>query len=764
MHNFFMFRSPRLFVLVMLLLVGIANLPARAGEPVTWQRGPSTREAENGTILVNDLNYVPGNGQPRAEGYPQAPVVLWKPIPANAPGRFRVSVRARTEKLGPSSLVLQAWVRQEDGGVAHHTGTHVGWIPVTITSLSLSGYKFNAPGQWQDFTLEFPVEAGNKPVTVGLLYVGSNQPCAAGKVQVETASLRLEKLNEDITVSWARPVKLRYTHREAGQVELRLTNATDVPQQVQVRPVIVTDTDARTPGIPKAFTVPATSTIAGTAPFRVPAADGGYGVVVELLRDGKVLRAYDADLFAATDSPFQCMTQGPLHFAGVLTHAWVLSLKDYQEKVLNNWDAIVKEATAGVESYRRSYGTYAEFFAWAREDATWLVEESDEPYRGGQVFVPFSRKTLQLCTSLMKAQGMAPVAYVNAIPFGWPGFEVFRRHPEWFSMSPNGQPGAYFDTSVMEKYLNGEFVQGNVYPCIGANYDAVSPSTGQTYLQYHTDQLVRSAKLYGWEAYRYDAGPLPVEKFPIVKARLAKQKPPVAVGNNLGIIVLGSVPSDQWRSYCQDESLMMEEVTSFAFHSATDPHRRWTDWIEFVRKSSHLTRSHGGHYTQINMYGNWLSTAISYACGGHPWGFHKGPFGDSERFMLRYGFIFWDLRTQMFPEPEKVASVTSERPLWWKPLVSQRVLSATHRQMVFPLFNPPKEEQVIGVTPVGPVEGATLTFTPKPGEQVTAWLLAPEPVARRVALPMKTTPEGAVQVTVPQFWGWTNVLFDCEGK
>ncbi|MDD5706709.1 MAG: hypothetical protein PHR35_12365 [Kiritimatiellae bacterium] len=754
--------DPRPAVLAALFLLGGATFtPAVAEQALSWQRGPSTREAENGTILENDLNYVPGNGQQAANYYPQAAVVSWPPIPTNQPGRYRVSLRARTEKLGPSSLVLQAWVRPEQGGLARATGHGV--IPIPLAVLPLNGVTFVAPGQWQEFSLDFDVEA-DKPVSVGLMYLGADRPCAVGKVQVEALSLRLDKLDVPVTISWARPVKLRYRHNESGQLELRLTNASDEPRQVEARPVVITDTDARRPGKPRTFTVPPKRTIAGTLPFDIPAEDGGYAAVAELMQDGKSI-GENGDVFAVSDSPFQFMLSGGPPFPYWLMHAHHLGLKGFRERVLDKWDRYATNRVEAAELMRRSYCTYVEWFAWAREDATVMVEDSDEPYLSGQVFYPVSRKQILLLNGLMKAHGIAPSAYLNACPFGWPGFEVFRQHPEWFELDPvTGQPSAQFDTAVMERYLKGETVGGNVYPVIGANYDAVSPRGGQTYLQYHMDQLVRSVQLYGWEAFRYDAGPLPTNAFPTVKARLAALNPPVGIGNNQGICCLGTEPTAIWNVYCRDGSLMMEEDITFAFYRATDPHRRWLDWIDYLRRGSHLARSNGGHYTFINN-GNWISSALGYAVGGHPhpYQFHKNPFGDSERFMLRYGFIFWDLRTRMLAEPEKIAQVVSARPLWWKPLVSQRALSAKHRQVLFPLFNPPAEEEVVGTTITGAVEGAVLTFAPTPKETVSAWLLTPEPVARRMELPL-TRNGDRVSVTVPRFWGWTTVVFDCENK
>ncbi|MHB9023132.1 MAG: hypothetical protein ACYC7E_03020 [Armatimonadota bacterium] len=711
-----------------------------AAESLGWDAGPGTSEEENGAVLANDLLYRKGNGQNGPKAGPKAPVVQWY-IPAGAAGRYRATLRTRTEKLGVSNTTLQAWVDKE-------TTSPIAAVPV-------GGHVFSAPGKWQEFTLDFVVEAG-KAVTAGLMYLGDKDPPASGIIQVEVASLKLVKLDTPVVAGWARSRKIRYRHSEQGTLDLRLTNTTDQPQTVSVRPVIVNDSGLSTPGAAQPFTIPAGNTLTGAAPFAVPAGDGGYALLAEVLQGDKVIDRQDADVFCVADSPFLCAIQpsGGLPRCGPAAHP--LGLKGFKAEILDKWDEYTKTATTVVENIRRNYITYYEYFAWAHEDATILVEETDEPYLGGQAGYPASRKQFRLLNSLLRAQGIAPVAYMNSCPFGWPGHEVARKRPEWFNIT-----GSSLNTAHWEKYRNG-IQPPYVYPTIWANFEAVSPIDGKTYLQFHTEQMVASVNMYGWEAFRYDAGPLPPKYFPSVKQTLAKLNPPVAIGNNMGICNLGPLQSDKWKLYCQDGSYMMEELINDAFNSPNSPRRKWVDFIEYLRLGSHLTRSNSGHYTWINHSGNYYSCALGYSVGGHPWSLQKNPYGDSERFMVRFGYYFWDLRSQMLPEPEKTLAVTGERPLWWKQLVSERKLENGRRQIIVPLINPPAEETADGKTMVGPAAGATVTFKPQAGEKTTVWLLSPEPTARREQLTARTLPDGRVQVTVPLFWVWSNVVFDCN--
>ncbi|HEY3379185.1 MAG TPA: hypothetical protein VGL77_17020, partial [Armatimonadota bacterium] len=273
---------------------------------VPYHVGPSTRMVAQSAILENDLVFQAGDAQYRTGQYPQAAVVRWEPISGDQPGRYRVSLRARTAAWGESSLVLQAWTPVEAGGTV--MPTNYGPIPVTQSARSLNGYAFTKPGEWQNFTLDFNVEKG-QTISVGLMYVGKDT-CPSGKIQVEASSLSLEKLAMPVSMSWARPTKVRYHHNDQGALEYRITNSTTQLQSIAVRPVIMTDTGVCAQGKSKPVQVPPLATISGTVPFAVPAADGGYEARCELLQ-GDTCIDRRGDVFAVSDNPYRCLIAGP---------------------------------------------------------------------------------------------------------------------------------------------------------------------------------------------------------------------------------------------------------------------------------------------------------------------------------------------------------------------------------------------------------------------------------------------------------------------
>ncbi len=758
----------------LLLLVCLLGWTAQALAEVPLELGATTRDT--GTTLKNDLVFVKGK-HPGAPGvYPKAAVVRWGPIPADAPGRYRITMRARIEKFGASTLALETWVPEEHGGLAQGTlkgGPNIDDARILMSTFVMKGlpysYRpmsamFEEPGKWQRMTFEFDVERGT-PLMAGLLYFpASNAP--VGMLELETATLKLEKVDKPLFLSWARPKKLRYKHDEKGILEVRICNAGTRAGKVKVRPVLISEEDERTAGQEVEFNVPAGETVEGAVPFKIPAADGGYEITGELLKDGLVVDRR-GDVLAITDSPYSFMLVGDTFIPYLLWHAFGFGLVGFKERVNDDWEEYTRISKVALEITRREYSTFFEYFAWAREDASIMTEDSDEPYLSGQTQYPVSRKQLRLINGLLRDHGIAVTAYANAYPFGWPGFEVIRLRPEW--ILDGGL--TLFNTESLENYYRmsnnpGRSIKHAIYPAIEMEFNRKSPIDGRTFYDHHTGQMAASIKDYGWEVFRYDAAPLPTDVFPRVKKFLAGLDPPVGIGNNQGVHHLRTQPSHKWEVYCRDGSLMMEEDSCFSFYNATDKRRRWKDWIPYVRLGSHLSRSNGGHYTPMSSRLNWYASTVGYAVGGHPWPFAKSPFGDNERFMLRYGSVFWDLRTQMLPPAKAKAAVKikSSRPLWTEGLVSERVLGDTQRQVVVSLINPPAEAEVTGKTLVAPADGVTVTFTPRAGESVTAWLLAPEPEARREKLAVTRQPGGGLQVVLPRFWVWSNVVFDCKGE
>lgn len=718
----------RLPLILGLLLAALA--PLLASELACWHPDSTTQVLENGNCWQNPLNQRLGK------------VVVRDPLTGAQPGRYCLTFRARTEKAAPCQVIAAAW---EGDNAA---------LPTAVAPVGIAAT--DTPTQWSTVILQFDIRTGI-PVTLGVLNQGWN-PAASGWLQIDTTSLRLEPLNLPLSIARARVTKIRYTHHESGAVALELTNTGDQPRAVTVRSTITDEDDLTTTGLPQRVTLPPHATRPCTAPFHLPKSDGGYAVSVELRAGATIVDTRDADVFCVSDSPFLFENNtygGFFPYVGPAAHG--LGINGLQTQVLDKWDAYARQCVDAVEQLRRSYGTAHEFFAWAREDALFLAEQSDAPYLAGQCAWVESRKQFVLLNRLMRDQGISPFAYVNSVVFGWPGMAMMQQRPEWFIPR-----GATYSTKALEMYNHGEWP--NAYCCLPTVFDKPSPIDGKTFLDYHLEQLRACAKAYGFEVFRYDAGPLPRQYVPRVVQSLRKLNPPAYIGTNYACVyAMDSETVAMRKAYCTDGSMMMDEAIGFAWLNAGNPYRKWTNWLSGLRHSADLVRANGGHFSFINLYGNWYANSVGYASGGHPYhGAYQCPYGNTARFMIRYGYYFWDLRTQLYDHPESVLTVAAPHPVWWKPFVSQRKLTSHHRQLIVPFFNPPTGEDVTDTTIPAKAEGVTVTFKPEPGETVNAWLLTAEPTARRESLPTTVHPDGRIDVAVPSFWAWTNVVFDCR--
>ena len=703
-----------------------------------WTWGAVT-PAENGTVEETHAYGI----------IAQAPASL-------APGRYRLTVTARFDNPQSSKLVIFL-----------PAGTH----DFSQEIRSTSGYPADAANQWKTLRYRFDVEAGLKEAPAlsfsDYNHLGGDHPNSptAGRIQVQAASLKVEKQPLSVGVSYARPVKIRYRPGDAALLETSLTNATAQMQTVRVRPALVDENDVTLPGPTQTVTIPALSTVSMLLPFTAPRSQGGYQADAQIVAGGKVVDA-QGDVFADTDNPFSFAIRVSWGLNWMLNpHEHSLTAAQAEQDAQG--EQFLKANLGGLAWARSTYATYFEYMAWAHEDATILTEPTDAPYLSGQASWITSRRILRETIQQLKAQGMAPVAYVNAEPFGWSGFEVFRQNPEWFSYpKPGGPPSAGFNTQTVERYNQGTNPAGGDYPFIEPTWEAVSQATGLRYIDYHIKQLENSARLYGWEAYRYDAGPLPAKYFPLVKARLAKLNPPVAIGGNQSIVDLGPVQTPAWNVYCRGGSLMMDEAIDGCYDNPNSPQFQWAAWRDYLHTGAELTRRNGGYYQFIVQQGNWLATTLGYASGGHPYSYEvlQNPFGTNERFMLRYGSLFWDLNSQLMPQAQaiKALAVTSVRPLWWETSVNERILGTKRRQVIVPLINTPTGSTVNDTTMPVQASGVRVSFTPKAGEAVQAFLYASEPTVRRQALTMTRLSGGGVSVTVPPFWAWANVVFDCR--
>ena len=182
------------------------------------------------------------------------------------------------------------------------------------------------------------------------------------------------------------------------------------------------------------FTLQPWNTLSGTVPFAVPARTAAMRCGRNCCTPRQVIDRR-GNVFAVADSPFRCMMRVGSDMPGPYLLAAGASLRREgvaQEEGARPVGAIRPGLPGRGGTHAAELQHLFEWFAWAREDATVMTEDSDEPYLSGQTLLPGLSQTDSPAERPDEAAGIAPVAYLNAHPFGWPGFEVVQQHREWY--------------------------------------------------------------------------------------------------------------------------------------------------------------------------------------------------------------------------------------------------------------------------------------------------------------------------------------------
>ncbi|MCG2661346.1 MAG: hypothetical protein L6437_14005 [Kiritimatiellae bacterium] len=753
---------------VLVLVIGLLF----AGESIyakefSRRLGPKAQLSSDGHVIECIPAWAEGLEGGRPNYLPRASIVEWN-IPAGNPGKYKVTLRAKVEHIGVASQIwLEAW---EDGGFKVDTGYGVYREPIAYDRLY--GQRFTADNIYTEFGLIFRIP-GDKSVHVALTY----RPIAPegndlGKVTVEKSSLKLEQLPASVAIVEVKPDKIQYRRKESGALKIRMVSIENQQRNVKLSVDLIGEINKRYPIVSTEVLLEPQGLKTIDIPFNAPEEDGGYEAYVRASVEAKVMDENN-DYFAVSDNPFKFAIvtstvggdepeyQIPLFLSGSAE-----SFSHFKEKVTGRWKEYLADVDLAVSVLRKNYVTYYEFFAWAPDDCFDLTPDGDEPFFSGQTFYISSTPQLRAIIERLHKNGIMVAAYANPVSLGWLGIEWLRRRPEWFLYNENGQLKASFDLTVNANYKAGIKTPGNVYPCFEVNNDGISPIDGRRAVDHHIDEIIASQKMFGWDAIRYDVAHWH-KCIPELRRQLAKRSDPkMYIGNNTGINLCGAEPSELWNLLGADGSLVMEEATTFA-HTETDPRHLFEDWIKFVVRGSDLSREAGGHYQTIcSTWSNWATMAIEYAARAHPFnrGVNAPLLGNYNQFMVRYGIFFWDERIRGINNPEKIISVKSSSPLWWKQFTSERVLGEKHKQIIIPLINTPKNKAVTDPTPSPRQDNVEISLQLSDKSSVVhAYFLSPEPYTRCIPLEIKRTGKKAV-VKVPTFYFWGNVLFDITGQ
>jgi len=168
---------------------------------------------------------------------------------------------------------------------------------------------------------------------------------------------------------------------------------------------------------------------------------------------------------------------------------------------------------------KRGYQNLVEFVFWAPDDFGDFNPEGE--FWSGQMHRHNSAESTKRLTEAFHQVGIACSVYAKISgPGGKAGYEVLRKHPEWY------QPG-FYDVAQLERWERSPEMSS--WPTLGVQRDLAEP------YEHHADELVKSVSNFGWDMIRYDSSMNWNEAgdvLRLVKRRMCKAHPQVQWGYN----------------------------------------------------------------------------------------------------------------------------------------------------------------------------------------------------------------------------------------
>ncbi len=410
----------------------------------------------------------------------------------------------------------------------------------------------------------------------------------------------------------------------------------------------------------------------------------------------------------------------------------------------------------GFEAMRDNYGNASEHFAWAEEDMVEMSPETDYWF-SGQTCYHLKKTGLQQMIRLAHEYGIAQVSYAKFIMSGYLGWKTAYDYP-------NDHRGQYHypvgmwegvNNKVLDRFRNKEFlIYENTPGRIGSNpfyvwwadFLPINPDATPRMARIAAEEVVRSAKLFGWDGIRWDghprgggqcggAGPYDAGAARRTQALVRYFKEIVgaefpAFGHGYNYLLIQKEPGYDWAyedfeldELCRGGGLIMNESIG---NATSGPYGYIARNLQV---EGNLVRERGGYYLGISFASGprdeLVESALWAAAGARP--YNSGHTLAMRRYMTRFAQYTLDENLRRLATPEQVLKPLAETRLWWQPFVYETPLADGKRQLVVNLLNLPLDAQ-------RNPEGKASDFRMLPGT---------DPVAFTLSLPEGMTAVGA---------------------
>jgi uncharacterized membrane protein len=388
------------------------------------------------------------------------------------------------------------------------------------------------------------------------------------------------------------------------------------------------------------------------------------------------------------------------------------------------------------------------------------------------------KRVIKEFIGLAQASGIVSVTYAHGTDDGPAGWELARRHPDWFVQDALGRPVGIYDTSVFALWNSS---LGEPWPAeqkLDRGWWYLYPNlTRLDTVDWGIDQLIKSTEEYGWDGVRFDGGfeyssgndEVATRNYRRLKERMWAKYPHFVFGDNYSFTLSAPDPaaiSHSTRELLAGGGHYMQEGIRYWMYAMNGSYKTYRDYWQRESVSADILRQVGGTYHFIydvrNTVAGEYKVILGTVAGAHPC------YGDTAvipgcanwgRYLTRWSAYVWDVNLRNLPDAD--AQVAA--PLW--AAVKSRVVNTATATTVVHLIVPPSEENVAAKdVQVGPPATSVLVRVRIPaGEKVLrAAAIAPEHPDE--ALPLTVTREGeGATVIVPEVASWTMVVFERAG-
>lgn len=460
---------------------------------------------------------------------------------------------------------------------------------------------------------------------------------------------------------------------------------------------------------------------------------------------------------------------------------------------------------------------------------------------------PFSPSGTHDQIRRLRENGILTTAYSIFVPRGRPGLKLARARPDLMMRFERGQASfGQFDVKEIENeknYIREHFDGGKILS--GWIPDQLSKAT----MDIHIKALLDVRDYWGMDGVRWDGHvspryyhttsqgkayfnhkgePVPPREsvdhltslnLKYIKDAVRDVYPDYAfMANHMwqmgGVLVKDDERSEEYASLAEGGAGICNEPFLAAYIPG-NPFNSWTNMSRMLVLEADKANEYGGYVyvyppqpSTVNPVATRLIYPVLYAARNRPWfalalynGFMSGPHWVKEkelqyreaavpvaRFATRYSAVLFGHGMERVKEPEKFLAVQGQGEIWWRDYVHGRRLSATKRQVIVDLLNPPPDEFVKALSdekdiPM-PKKDVSLTIRVRADERVvSAHYLSPDIEGMRKELSLASDDKGSVllydpaagkpveagrmgasaaRVVVPELKYWGIVVFNVE--